>query len=475
MPAPRFLTVCVLFSVLTLASVVLPSFVATKREQSNVQSLPNLSLGLGAALDWLAHNQSSTGSYGAYQEHLTAAAAYALWLNNSKSANAALSYSWLASQLNSSSAWFWGAEADIPGAVLYSVASSSNLNLINRTFVTSRLLQLQQSKSGFEGYYDLKLGQTVASSVDTNMALLGLIKAKEIPVQNQTYAVNYLLSLQNPDGSFNLTSTVPFDPIYSLGPDPVSITALTVLTLKSAGFAHDSPSVSSALKFLNAAASSSFHGHVYSAAISALALKSYDQPSLVTGILFILSHQNGDGGFSDTSRSSYPQSNALDTGWAATALEMRFSEQNVIAIISQVNSPPVAGFVFNPTTPLVGTTVHFDGSMSVDPDGDQLSYLWTFGDGSSAVGVKPSHSYAKAGNFTVTLTAADSGTNPSTLSDTKWLTVAVQPATVQNAPTLPLTTAELGIVIGVVVLAIIAGVSVYLIRRSTKRSRTAQP
>ncbi len=452
---------------------MLPATSTTEREQSSVRLLPTLSSGLNATLQWLATNESSTGSYGAYQEHLTSAAAYALWLNNSNSAKAALSYSYLARQLNSSSTWFWGSEADVPGAALYSVASSSNLDLINTTFVSASLLQLQQTNSGFQGYYDSTLKQTVRSSVDTDMALLGLINAKEIPVQNQAFAIHYLLSLQNLDGSFNLTSSISADPLYSLGPDPISLTALTVLTLKNAGFTIDNPYLSRALEFLNHAASSNFdgNGHVYAAAVSALALKAYDQPAnAVVAIAYILAQQNSDGGFSDASRSS-SQSNALDTGWAAIALETRFSEENGVAA---VNSSPIASFVFNPATPSVLTRVNFDASTSYDPDGDHISYLWTFGDGSTAVGVNPSHSYAEAGNFTVTLTTVDSGSNPSALSNTEWLNISVKPETVQKVPGLPLTTIELGL--GIAVVAVIVLSAVYLaMRRRTKVEESTLP
>jgi len=398
---------------------------------------------------------------------LAAAAAYALWLNSSNSANAALSYSWLAHQLNSSSTWFWGqyGEADVPGAVLFSLASSSNLALIKPTSVADNLLQLQKPNGGFAGYYSVS--QTVTSSVDTDMSLLGLVNAKVIPVSNQTNAINYVLSLQNSDGSFNLTGSTRFDSFYSLGPDPISITALTLLAMKSAGFSHDDPHVSSALAFLNTAASSDFDGHVYAAAVSTLALKTYDEPaSVVTAAVYILSQQHSDGGFSDSSRSSPSKSNALDTGWAAAALEARFSEE---APVATVNSPPTAVFVYDPASPRVGITVHFNAGSSHDSDGDQLSYLWTFGDGSSATGSTPSHSYSQPGNFSVTLTATDSGTNPAALSNTKSQTVAVQPASVQNTSKLPFTTAGGAIVLGIVGLAIIAGVAIYLVRRKARQ------
>jgi hypothetical protein len=56
----------------------------------------------------------------------------------------------------------------------------------------------------------------------------------------------------------------------------------------------------------------------------------------------------------------------------------------------------------------LGEPVVFDASGSYDPDGDLLTYLWNFGDGSIGYGVKQNHTYAKAGNYTVKLTVTDS-------------------------------------------------------------------
>jgi PKD repeat protein len=68
----------------------------------------------------------------------------------------------------------------------------------------------------------------------------------------------------------------------------------------------------------------------------------------------------------------------------------------------------------------------FDGSGSVDPDGSLVSYAWNFGDGATATGVKPSHSYAATGEYQVSLTVTDNrgGTNTATQ------TVTVSPAPV---------------------------------------------
>jgi len=473
------------FMILATSPGVLPGPASVVRNLSTSSFLPTLSSGLGGALNWLASNQSSSGSYGDYREHWAAVAAYALWLNDSNSADAALSYSYLAKQMSDSSSWFWGAygEADVPGFVLYSIASSSNLGLVNPRGVAAELLQFQKSTGGFAGYYDLDRGQTVTSSVDTDMALLGLLSSnlccrhgghhqllplQLIPAENRTRAIQYLLTLQNPDGSFNLTSTRSYDPIYSLGPDPVSITALTLLALKSSGFTIDQAQISNGLRFLSEAvlASSCRNGHVYSTAVSTLVFKAFDQPyESAASTVYILSQQNSDGGFSDSSRSSYPQSDALDTGWAAVALEAQSTGE--ARIPSLTNCPPVAAFSFT-----VGVAVQFNASKSYDLDTDQLSFIWTFGDGSSGEGVNPSHTYTEAGNFTVTLTVIDSGTNPGPLSGTKSETITIQGSTVQKSPSLPISTAALWIILGAIGLVAVIAVAFDVGRRSSRRPLT---
>ncbi|WP_432949219.1 PKD domain-containing protein [Kribbella sp. CA-253562] len=49
----------------------------------------------------------------------------------------------------------------------------------------------------------------------------------------------------------------------------------------------------------------------------------------------------------------------------------------------------------------------FSGLGSNDPDGSITSYAWDFGDGTTATGPSPVHSYAAPGSYTVTLTVTD--------------------------------------------------------------------
>jgi len=65
----------------------------------------------------------------------------------------------------------------------------------------------------------------------------------------------------------------------------------------------------------------------------------------------------------------------------------------------------------------VGQALAFDGSQSTAPSGQSLTYAWDFGDGGTATGAKPSHTYANSGNFNVKLTVTDTAgaTNSSTV------------------------------------------------------------
>ncbi len=69
---------------------------------------------------------------------------------------------------------------------------------------------------------------------------------------------------------------------------------------------------------------------------------------------------------------------------------------------------PQASFTMAPASPVVGQSVVFT-STSTDASYPLTSYAWSFGDGSSAITANASHSYAQAGNYSVTLTVSDAG------------------------------------------------------------------
>jgi len=304
------------------------------------------------------------------------------------------------------------------------------------------------------------------------MALWGLSSARLIPETNRTAAVSYLLSLQNPQGNFNLTKITIGNPLSFLGPDKIAITALVLLALRDNGFDGLSAPAVSALGFLSQATSSNLNspGHVYDAALSSLAFLQYYHPhEALSALGYLKSQQNPDGGFSDINRPS-TISNVLDTGWASVALQ--YAIQQNVSVQGPVNQSPKAIFSLNPQNPPNGSVVSFDAGSSYDSDGDHLAYDWTFGDGSTATGIKVTHSYSRSGTYTVTLTVTDSGTNPNQLTGTTWNSITVgSSSTAQTANQPP--TNNLNPEAGFVALGVAIIIGAYLVIKAN-RKRTAK-
>ncbi|MGI2260077.1 PKD domain-containing protein [Shewanella sp. GXUN23E] len=91
-------------------------------------------------------------------------------------------------------------------------------------------------------------------------------------------------------------------------------------------------------------------------------------------------------------------------------------DASVDAITLDANYPPVADF----TVETQGLRASFQ-STSSDEDGELLSYLWDFGDGSSADSEQANHKFHRAGDYQVSLTVTDEDG----LSDTRVQTVSV--------------------------------------------------
>jgi PKD repeat protein len=85
------------------------------------------------------------------------------------------------------------------------------------------------------------------------------------------------------------------------------------------------------------------------------------------------------------------------------------------------NAPPAVA-VGGPYSGTEGSPVALAWSAT-DPDGDALTYQWSFGDGATGSGATPpaTHTYADNGSYTLSLTAADGKGG----SDTKSTTVTV--------------------------------------------------
>ena len=81
------------------------------------------------------------------------------------------------------------------------------------------------------------------------------------------------------------------------------------------------------------------------------------------------------------------------------------------------NVAPVASF----TSKSSGHILLLNASDSRDQDGQIANYHWDFGDGNSGTGEKLNHTYAEAGNYTVTLSVTDD--KGASSSDTAQITV----------------------------------------------------
>ncbi|TQF13828.1 PKD domain-containing protein [Myxococcus llanfairpwllgwyngyllgogerychwyrndrobwllllantysiliogogogochensis] len=74
------------------------------------------------------------------------------------------------------------------------------------------------------------------------------------------------------------------------------------------------------------------------------------------------------------------------------------------------NRAPTAALSASPTAGATPLTVNFNGGASSDPDGDALTYVWNFGDGSAGVettAATTSHVYTASGAFTASLSVRD--------------------------------------------------------------------
>ncbi len=92
---------------------------------------------------------------------------------------------------------------------------------------------------------------------------------------------------------------------------------------------------------------------------------------------------------------------------------------NENAILSHItynpgNRLPQAKMKVNETAQAIPFTVQFDASESTDSDGDDLTYAWDFGDGSTGTGPTPEHTYTTSGTYTAQVTTKDKAGSTST-------------------------------------------------------------
>ena len=82
------------------------------------------------------------------------------------------------------------------------------------------------------------------------------------------------------------------------------------------------------------------------------------------------------------------------------------SSNTFVSVGTQENDPPVAKMTFVEIA-RIKDQIFFDSSQTYDPDGDNLTYLWDFGNGQISTIDSPVYKYKSRGSYEVTLTVSD--------------------------------------------------------------------
>ena len=120
----------------------------------------------------------------------------------------------------------------------------------------------------------------------------------------------------------------------------------------------------------------------------------------------------------------------VDLGYSDISATFGVSKIRRISFV-QSDLPPTAVASADKTAGLPPLTVQFSSAGSVDPEGQPLTYQWTFGDGTTSTQANPQHTYQAAGAYQARLSVSD-GVN-STLSTPLSISVG-------NKPTISLVT-----------------------------------
>jgi PKD repeat protein len=141
----------------------------------------------------------------------------------------------------------------------------------------------------------------------------------------------------------------------------------------------------------------------------------------------------GDGATSTEASPTHTYTNAgtyTVTLSASDASDLDTASAQLVVSELPDNQPPTAGFAYSCTA----LTCQFT-NQSNDPDGDQLTYTWDFGDSSpTSEEENPAHTFAASGSYTVSLTTRD-GSEEATSSQQVTVTA---PATVMTAAVYPI-------------------------------------
>jgi PKD repeat protein len=117
-------------------------------------------------------------------------------------------------------------------------------------------------------------------------------------------------------------------------------------------------------------------------------------------------------------------------------LKTRTSQVRSFKAVGEGNSKPIVKASVSPSFGDAPLVVKASASQSFDPDGQQIGFKWSFGDGSSSTEADPIHVYSRGGNYEVTVTVSELSEPFATASDTFTVRVGVKaPVAKINYPT----------------------------------------
>ena len=140
----------------------------------------------------------------------------------------------------------------------------------------------------------------------------------------------------------------------------------------------------------------------------------------------------GPGGFSSTQQNPIRTNCTMAMAGTYTCTISLNGQTNNATTEVVIYPQPTANF--NYTSVCKGTPTQFTSTSTTNPSGQQMTYRWNFGDGGTSSEQNPSHTYAQAGNYNVTLTTTTGG---GACSSQKQQTVPVYAAPTASASALP--------------------------------------
>jgi PKD repeat protein/C1A family cysteine protease len=135
---------------------------------------------------------------------------------------------------------------------------------------------------------------------------------------------------------------------------------------------------------------------------------------------------------------SFTVTNVTLSGWTYDSGQ-NLETTDSVTYGTVTNKAPTAVAGATPTSGGAPLVVAFSGMASSDSDGTISSYQWSFGDGGSATGMTPSHTYTAEGSYEARLTVTDD--KGATGSDTVTILVTGDPAQVVHVASITMSVA----------------------------------